>query len=91
MTANETLNTEAFIKKLKSRIRHTERRLGEVLKQQAAYKANNTKLTVHAGWKHGYFDGKLAGLQDTLDDLNDLLETTEPENESTTDTQKGDE
>jgi hypothetical protein len=63
---------DSIIKHAKRRLKHAQRRLSNTNKRQSAIKENNGQLTEHAGWDKGYWEGKIAGLEDEIDDLNEL-------------------
>ena len=63
---------DRMIKQAKRRLTHARLRLSNTNKRQSAIKANNGQLTEHGGWDIGYWEGKIAGLEDEVDDLNEL-------------------
>lgn len=63
---------EEIINGAKRRLKHAKSRLAGTNKRQSVIKENNGKLTEHGGWDRGYWEGKIASLEDSIDDLNEL-------------------
>ncbi|MGX1266767.1 uncharacterized protein (DUF342 family) [Rossellomorea marisflavi] len=63
---------EEIINGTKRRLKHAQNRLARTNKRQSVIKENNGKLTEHGGWDRGYWEGKIASLEDSMDDLNEL-------------------
>lgn len=66
----EKLNT--LIRSTERKLRHAKNRVALLEKREKPVQNKMTELTYHAGWDKGYWDSKVANLEDTLDDLYDL-------------------
>lgn len=63
---------EKQIERMKRRIKHVERRVAEIKERHGRIESNSGTITKHGGWDLGYWEGKLATLEDTLDELKEI-------------------
>lgn len=66
----EKINT--LIRSTERKLRHAKNRVTLLNKREKPVQNKMTELTYHAGWDKGYWEGRVAILEDTLDDLYDL-------------------
>lgn len=66
----EKINT--LIRSTERKLRHAKNRVALLEKREKPVQNKMTELTYHAGWDKGYWIGKVASLEDTLDELYDL-------------------
>lgn len=67
-----TITIDKQIERMERRIDRITKRVAEVKERQARIKDNNGAITEHGGWDLGYWEGKLATLEDTLDELKEI-------------------
>ncbi|MGX1195869.1 hypothetical protein [Metabacillus sp. SLBN-84] len=65
-------NLDAVIRKTENKLGHSRRRAKQTNEKHEGIKDNGGVITEHGGWDRGYWEGRVAVLEDLLDDLNEL-------------------
>lgn len=70
------VTVKTTIKSVKRRISRIKEHLATIESSEANVQNKTEELTYHAGWSKGYFEGRLIGLEDQLDDTLHLCEAS---------------